>query len=257
MTEITVKAGSFNNKEVFVGKSTDIDQLRTIVTDLRAVVIGGIFVSIHESVLMVFFDMMLNDGFKFHHYLNGEYTYYVWNNKDIEDKIPEMASSSEGVAALILSPDMQSVLLVFEYEKWKLVTGGVQSGDTILETCYREAKEEVDVDADMAFPPLVLGGWNIKKAKYGEINDNLTCFAIRATSDAFKVDGVEISLAKWFPINYLMSINTNVAVTTSTQSFPIEHDGTRFSYMMLKWLKNYTDNRYLNISTRDNVNVIL
>lgn len=256
MNDIIVKQGSFNNKEVYVGKSTDIEQLKIIIKDLRAIVTGGIFVSIHESVLMMFFDMMLNDEFKFHHYLNGEYTYYSWNNKKIEDKIPEMASSSEGGATMILSTDMQSVLLVFEYEKWKLVTGGVKSGDTILETCIREAKEEVDVDADLSFSPLYLGGWNIKKAKYNEINDNLSCFTIRATSDNFKVDGVEITLAKWFPIEYLLTINTNVEITANTHSFAIEHDGTRFSYVMLKWLKNYIDGRYLNIITRDNVDVV-
>jgi 8-oxo-dGTP pyrophosphatase MutT (NUDIX family) len=205
---------------------------------------------------MTFFEMMLNDGFKFHHYLNGEYTYYSWNNKEIEDKIPEMASSSEGAAAMILSPNMQNILLVYEYEKWKLVTGGVKSGDTILETCVREAKEEVDVDMDPSFPPLYLGGWNIKKAKYGEINDNLSCFAIKATSDVFKVDGIEITKAEWFQIEYLLSINTNVELTSSSHSSPIEHDGTRFSYVMLKWLKNYMDGNYLNITSKDNINLI-
>jgi 8-oxo-dGTP pyrophosphatase MutT (NUDIX family) len=222
----------------------------------------GIFVEVPELALGVLLTTILQNDFKFHHYLNGEYCYYIWNNQEIEDKVPEFATSIEGIAALVLSPDQTEILLVWEYNKWKPITGAVESGHSLLKTLAKEVHEEVSVELDPDFEPRYLGGWNYPAARYHTINDNLFCFAVRALSKNFQVDGVEIKQAQWFPLadfyqfydnpelnNYLESQLSN-NLLRSVVSFPngllprVSLEQNRFAYYLWPWLQNYREMKY-------------
>ena len=254
MSDIIIKQCTYDNKEIYVGKYVDIQKLLNIITDLSVICDKGIFITIHESVLDVYIKVLIDLGFKFHHYLNNEYSYYIWNNKIIENKIPDMATSSEGVAVMILSPDMKDVLLVYEYDKWKFVTGGVKLENTVIETCIQEVKEEVDIDIDSTFKPIYLGGWVLKNAKYNVINDTLSCFVFKSLSKNFKVDGVEITIANWFPIDYLLNIKSDDDLTSHTSI--VIYNKMKFSLIMLKWIKNYINGKHMDIAVSGNTTAI-
>lgn len=57
---------------------------------------------------------------------------------------------------------------------------------------------------DEAYEPKVFGGYQECCARDGLINDNFTLFCHRVTSEAFKVDGVEIKEAMWLPREALL-----------------------------------------------------
>lgn len=245
---ITIKNGPFSSKLVYINGST-LETFNKTIAVLKEEVKGAIFVIIPKHELKIYLDIMIKE-YKPHYIspIDGSYTYYIWTDTSVEDKVAEAATSIEGIAALILSPDLTEVLLVHEYGKWKAVTGSVKSGDTKLDTLFREVKEETNIDIDETTEPMYVGGWNRCKAKYGIFNDNLSAYAVKSASKEFKVDGYEIKNGKWFSIDYLMAIDTNVAITDDPYRFSIEHNGDKFSYPMLKWLENYTKGKFFNIS---------
>ena len=130
------------------------------------------YLVVSENVLATVLPLILVLKMKFHHYQDNYYTYYWWKVKSIEDKVPEYATAVEGVGALILSPDRTEVLLVWEYGKWKLVTGAVKAGETILDTLFREVKEEVGID--LYENVLSVGKWHIAKSRFGLSMMNFT-----------------------------------------------------------------------------------
>jgi len=160
-------------------------------------------------------------GFQYHHfhasrgrdssggagseYEPGEHIYYRWLGDPTHDLVPPYRTSIEGVGALLLSPDEKRVLLVWEYGNWKPVSGAVDEGESSLRTIEREMHEEVHVPLDHSFIARKVGGWQMARARDGRTNDNYVCYALRAGSEAFEVDGVEINSARWFDTSALLS----------------------------------------------------
>ena len=114
----------------------------------------------------------------------GQLVYYKWMGEQYShDRVPSYATSIEGVAAVVLSPDEQRILLIWEYGHWKLVQGAVDPGESKLFTVGREMREEVGIEVDHSFTAKYLGGWQKSKARDYLINDNLSCFAMRAKAE--------------------------------------------------------------------------
>ena len=89
-------------------------------------------------------------GFRYHHYhaatsveQPAEHVYYTWAGDPKDDLVPSYATSAEGVAAYLLSPDESRVLLVWEYGKWKPVSGHVDRSELSVRAAERELWEEV------------------------------------------------------------------------------------------------------------------
>lgn len=105
----------------------------------------------------------------------------------------------EGATALIFSPDGEKVLLVWERGSWCTPGGAISGGESQLSGLRREVHEECGItleedDKSVAY----LGGWSVSLARDNYSNDNLSMFAVRATSEDLKVDQKEISEARWF-----------------------------------------------------------
>lgn len=264
MENVEIKKERFDGKSICIGEGVvvDLKALQELVVREKAAVKNALWVHVHESVLAKYFDLLVQMGFKFHHHRISKYVFYCWNNADVEDKVPEYATSIGGAGAIILSPDETQVLLVWEYGKWKHVSGAVSSGENALETCLREVTEEVGIQHDPKFEPKLVGGWNIKNARYGRINDTFWCFAIKAKSTdcngkvTIKVDGFEIKNAAWFNISDLLAIDETAAVkkdvndTESAQrlsSVAVPFRDTVVSYTALKWLRNYKQGKFFSI----------
>lgn len=150
----------------------------------------------------------------FHHYRSAlpgqgpaEFVYYKWHGPPgSKDLVPPYATAVQGVGAIILSPDEREVLLVWEYGCWKMVTGAIDLGEDMFIATERECAEEVGIALDPAFQPQCLGGWQKSKARDRQVSDNFFVFAVRAMSKDVQVDGVEVSSARWFPVEALLAI---------------------------------------------------
>lgn len=222
------------------------DDYRQIQQDLRSEILarlpdvkGAIFIDIPERYLGKLIDTVTNMSFVFHRQQDKVYTYYLWAVKNSdgtpkEDKVPTYATATEGVGGLIFSPDHTQVLLVWEYGKWKVVTGSLKAGERLMDTLAREIKEEVGLTIN---PHRIsyLGGWHDSKADFGLINNNFRIFAVEATSLDFHVDNDEIHDARWFSTYDLYAIASQPCPGPNPMSAVDAYD-TKFSWLMLQWL---------------------
>ena len=144
---------------------------------------GAMYVTIHETALFLpHIVAHLNSlGFAYHHFSasfprtdigsRNEHIYYKWCRAGSKDMVPAYATSIEGAAAIVLSPDESSVLLVKEYGRFGMPGGAIDPGEGALEALRRELMEEVSVTLDDAFPPLLLGGYRKSRWRDAAVND--------------------------------------------------------------------------------------
>ena len=254
ITTITmeVTTGRFDSVTIKIRSNTlSYEEIQDTVKKYLIEPKGAVYLAIDEGCMDQYFCMTQGFGMKFHHYQDGTYVYYTWQVRDqtgklIEDLVPAYASSVEGVGAFIVSPDSKRLLLVWEYGKWKLVTGSLKPGESLIETIHREIKEEVGLTINPKFVEP-LGGWHIAKARFDLINDNFHVFYAQATDVNFKVDGVEIKDAQWFDMDALARIQRptfkqlqeqNLDPTSFSVDAEINGVKTKVSWIMLEWLVN-------------------
>ncbi|XWV26564.1 hypothetical protein QJ857_gp0503 [Tupanvirus soda lake] len=238
------------------------DDFNLLVSDLENQNIHTIYIHINEKILDKFLWIILDRNYKFRSYDEGIYEYYKWTLKGIEDKVHPYATSTACASVMILSPDETSVLMVFENDMWKFVTGSNNFNELNLETAKREMFEEVGLEYDSRFEPKFIGMWNISGRNNGKINDVMTCYVIKAKSFTLKLDDFEIVKAKWFKINDLIPItnminnNFNENTTEPINMMTIKHDKEKYGYPYFLWINNWLNNKYFDFVNYKNVNVI-
>lgn len=174
---------------VYVGVPDDYEHCGSLVKDLRA------------------------RGFEFHHLFPGEgdapageLIYYRWAGKGA-DLVPSYSTALEGVGVMVLSPDEDELLLAWEYGNWKMITGNVDAGESIVSAVRREVGEEVGLELGDGDAIRLMGGWQDAKARDERMNIFFCVFTARAKSRNVRVDGVEIGEARWFPLNSLPTLD--------------------------------------------------
>lgn len=209
---ITIKDDKFGSKHLHINKGYSLQDapfaehyFKVVDSLLETFKNGAVFAHLGYND-MGFAIKLKEKSFTFEKFNKKTETFdfYKWNMPNIEDKIPEAASSVEGVAVIIISPDEKETLLVYEYEKWKFVTGSIKSGESNVETALREVKEEVGLEIDEAFGIWNCGTFQFPNAREWGVNDNCFNFLVKAKSKEYTVDGFEILKAKWYNIDELM-----------------------------------------------------
>lgn len=241
-----------------------INDLINLITDLEQnKSLRAVHIYIHEDCLVNIFPLIKKLNYVFRAYDNNSYQYYKWLLLDIEDKVHPYATSTSGATTMILSPDEQSVLFVYENDMWKPVTGGDYFGDISLQTALREAIEEVGIEIDHNFGPKAIGFWNTGGRCGGKINNMMSCYIIKAKSLELKLDNFEITLAKWFKIDdikHLFDIAKNKENITGKYIFwssVSDLNGDKFGYPYILWLNNYLNGKWFdNHIEIDNTNFI-
>merc|ERR1711957_552665 len=132
----------------------------------------------------------------------NELLYYRWLGSGV-DMVPSYTTAHEGVGALVLSPEKDAVLLVWEYGNWKMITGNLDGCDGVVATVRREVLEECGMDLEDDLK--VVGGWQDARAYDACGNNVFTIFTATAKHRNIKVDGKEIERARWFPLASLPS----------------------------------------------------
>ncbi len=228
---------------------------------------GALWFFIHESDISKHLDFVKNRGYMFHHYESQWFVYGKWNNPNVDDKIQPYATSITGSAILVFSPDMKEIFLVFEYGKYKCVTGATDYRELIMNTGIRELKEETGFEtSDLDL--VMCGGWNISNVKPSMgVNDVLFCYAAKITDKStLKLDKTELQGGKWFDVEFLSEaykymidnpgILDNFQKSNTLYKASIEYQGEILSCAALVWLNNYRNGRVMNSHTRSD-NMIL
>lgn len=244
--------------------NTNISEFLNIVDELeKDKTLRTIHIHIHEDCLIDVFPFIKKLNYVFRAYDNNSYQYYKWLLVDVEDKVHPFATSSAGATTIILSPDEQSVLFVYEMDMWKPVTGADYYGDISLNTALREADEEVGIKIDDSFEPKVIGFWNIGGRCGGKMNNVMTCYIIKAKSLELNLDNFEITTAKWFKIDDLKNVidmaknKENITGKYIFWSHVNDLNGEKFGYPYLLWINNYLNGHWFsNHLESENVNFI-
>ena len=174
----------------------------------------------------------------------AELVYACWSGSG-PSLIPAWATSVEGATAVALSPDEESVLLVWERGAWNTPGGAVNPGELKLDTLAREVMEELAAAVDPSFVPIYVGGWQQAHARDGAVNDNFSAFVVRLASEAFKVDNVEVAHADWFPWRDLLDDWRRAGAPTAGRNHVLTHshasvgERNKISINMLRWLDTY------------------
>ncbi len=215
---IVWQRGPYNSWWLRLAADAGADSIRDAVDgalEAAASAASAVYVSFPErrvSAYPLLSELLHERGFSFHHYQpagsppladaekdgGGQFIYYRWCGDPEHDMVPSYATSIEGVGGLLLSPDESKVLLIWEYENWKVPSGAVDPAESKITALRRELREEVSAELDDGFLPVYLGGWQIARARDKLVNDNFSAFVVRAKSEAFAVDGNEVVDARWF-----------------------------------------------------------
>eukprot|EP01119_Soliformovum_irregulare_P005772 TRINITY_DN17523_c0_g1_i1.p1 TRINITY_DN17523_c0_g1~~TRINITY_DN17523_c0_g1_i1.p1 ORF type:complete len:257 (-),score=70.89 TRINITY_DN17523_c0_g1_i1:40-810(-) len=232
-----IKKGRYGNTEILIKSGMkDKDLVALMAKEEKKNDKSAVFLFVPEYMMPNHLQTILSRHYKLHrtqqmgNILN--YVYYKWTAKGV-DKVPAYASSVEGVTALILSPDEKKMLIVKEGQQfWKFVSGSVEQGETALEAIVREIQEEVGLEVDQEKPVFYLGGWNKKRVRFGCINDNFSCYVLKATSEDLKLDVTEIREAMWVPLEDF---------TSNADTHGLQSEG-------IAWCLNYMNGRYLTVN---------
>lgn len=264
MINYSISDGTWFSKIIKIVSGTQkTDEVLELIAKLEQdKTLRAIHIHVHEDCLFQILPS-IKSTCKFRAYENNLYQYYKWLLTDVEDKVPPYATSTSGATTMILSPDELSVLLVYEADMWKPVTGGDYYANTSYDTALREAVEEVGVDIDLSFEPKVIGFWNIGGRCGGKINNMMTGYIVKAKSLDLKLDNFEITSAKWFKIEDLKHImdmakeDENIVGKYVFWSAVMDTNGSKYGYPYMLWLDKYLSGHFLTVHKKtDNVNFI-
>eukprot|EP00928_Gymnodinium_smaydae_P037959 TRINITY_DN26289_c0_g1_i1.p1 TRINITY_DN26289_c0_g1~~TRINITY_DN26289_c0_g1_i1.p1 ORF type:complete len:360 (+),score=29.38 TRINITY_DN26289_c0_g1_i1:33-1112(+) len=223
---VELQAGPFKSRWLRVRKGATVDHVRKMLDEAEEGAMSAIYVGIpddhDESGKIV--AALREHGFRFHHMHDGslkefsnmpagELIYYRWVAKRA-DMVPPYSTASEGVGVCVVSPDKESILLVWEYGHWKMVTGTVEPKSNFTETVRKEVMEEVGLELEDSMQ--LIGGYQETKTRDRCVSNVFLTFAAVAKSKDFKLDNMEIHQARWFPLSSIPTVEDE----KKAKSFP-------------------------------------
>jgi len=240
-----------------------------------------VWLGITETTLQcVDFVWLTQAGFAFHHYRKpghiqpvdeaaaaqhvspdsslepAEFIYY-WrpsSGPKLAGVVPSCATSAEGAAGILLSPDGARVLLVRARGCWSTTGSDVDPSETTLQALQREAKEEMGVDIDFGYPPVYIGGHQQGALRDNRISDNLSAFVVRLKDAELDLDSHEVLQTAWFDWRVMLQqwrasgsvgqssaghVELDVAKVATGGAAPCKHS---VGVDVLTWLDSYEKN---------------
>ena len=169
-------------------------------------------------------------NFRFHHQREArdgedsgaEFVYYCWPGDPKQDMVPRYATSVEGATAILLHPDLEQVLLVWERGAWTTSGGAVDGGEGKLAALNREVWEELDVKLDLEWGAHYVGGYQQSRARDGVMNDNFSAFVVKLASPHFKPDNKEIMEAHFFPWRAILQKWRDAGSISTEKKVPLD-----------------------------------
>ena len=267
---------------ITAGSNHTRHDLIAAIDKLEKLSIRNLYIYVDENILKEVIQILIDKKYIFRAYVDNTYQYYKWllassrgtdgcaisALANIEDKVHPYATSTAGVSAMILSPDELSVLLIFENNNWKFVSGSNNFKELSFDTAKREMFEEVGLINDDGFIPKIIGFWNIAD----NMNDMMTSYVLRAMPNCqIKMDEFELVDAKWFKISDLKPIidiavgfkNSPCGITDPHDNYIVPlnnhiiiYNDQNYGYPYMLWINNWLQKKYYDNCIVRNVNII-
>lgn len=209
LSQMPVKTGDLISHET--GDSVEIREGRF--NSIEAVITGetlpyvtvGKLLSAAEAKkansIYVFFEGSLSTGtivlLRGHGFVPGQEVTVMkkWYGEGPDLTPKNLCTSQIGILAMVLNPDSDSIVLVHEYGKWKMPSGTSDLGETVIDTCRREVREEIGLDLEDDF--YSVGMLQTTKQVKGFFTDTCHVLVCTAKTTDLCPDGVEITQTKW------------------------------------------------------------
>ena len=196
----------------------------------RKVNLSAIYVVVAQRSMQAVDWMWLDaHNFRFHHQReardgedSGAEFVYCWPGDPKQDMVPRYATSVEGATAILLHPDLEQVLLVWERGAWTTSGGAVDGGEGKLAALNREVWEELDVKLDLEWGAHYVGGYQQSRARDGVMNDNFSAFVVKLASPHFKPDNKEIMEAHFFPWRAILQKWRDAGSISTEKKVPLD-----------------------------------
>lgn len=198
------------------------------------------YISFDKSLLESISPHLSKLNFEFYKYEKPIFTFYKWLNEQSKDKVPAHLTTFSSVNVLLLDSEEKNILLVWEYEKWKNVTGSVDLKESFIEAATRELKEEVNCITDSAFiPKLVMVELKVKN----DAPENMFYLVFKALNKLeIKPDEDELEKIKWFPLDYFILKET---ITYSSIENAIDYKDSKFAISVFMCIKRFKESKFL------------
>eukprot|EP00658_Telonema_sp_P-2_P003295 TRINITY_DN11215_c0_g1_i4.p1 TRINITY_DN11215_c0_g1~~TRINITY_DN11215_c0_g1_i4.p1 ORF type:complete len:146 (+),score=27.56 TRINITY_DN11215_c0_g1_i4:78-515(+) len=118
----------------------------------------------------------------------------------------------------------------------------LSSSSAASDVYKRQVQEEVGVELDPTFEPLLAANYNQPRARDGAVNDHFMLFVVRAKSKTLRIDHNEVQQAKWFDVNQLHNIYQRHEQLEFPQPY-IEADGEKIGVMEIVGIGNFMEGR--------------
>ena len=114
-----------------------------------------------------------------------------------------------------------------------------------MECIIREIREEVGLQVDHSFPPVLTACWNQPSSRDAAVNDIFTCIALKVKSEQFELDNVEIHNARWAPIEEIKEAHEKGTIDFIQNH--VHHNDTIYNLLLVKSVVNWLGGRYFGI----------
>lgn len=247
--DFSVQPGHYNALWLRVLKeSFSHEQLAKFLPLLEKQAKAAVYITFEESIFSgpKYVPVLRSRGYKFHHFHHGEFVYYRWVDSQRHDMVPAYATSIEGGAAIVISPDMEHVLVVKELRQthWSLPGGAINPSESAYEGMKRELREETGVEVDPDYAPLLVCVSNQPRARDNHVNDHWNLFVVRAMSTDYTLDPHELATAHWFPKRQLLELARDLGMKEGSD-WVTAPDGQTFHPLLLRGLHNWQRGKYL------------
>jgi ADP-ribose pyrophosphatase YjhB (NUDIX family) len=251
--ENEIKEGVHNSLCLYVNNQS----LQLFLNDIEKLVLqpdvyNSFHVIVHDDLLPEFLGHIKQRGFKTRGFANGLHYFYTWNlhNLGIEDKVPALATSLQGVGVMVISKN-DRVLLMKEKNSnfWKIPTETIDAGESAWDGWKRCLKEELGISNVCDQRVFYVGGWQQRKARPWGACDNFICLAVFVDNemDIGQLEDFEVQCARWIDFGPLIDL---VKETEPFDGRPVEFRGDLYSRNTLHWLAAVKSGRLKKVCMR-------
>lgn len=150
----------------------------------------------------------VQEGFIYHHATTNKLVLTQWLAQDEENKLPNYATRTAGISALVIDDHNRILLVKEKYDNqwgYKMPSGAVEMGENFKDAAIRETKEETGIDTIFKG---VVAWWERHNTRMDNVSDLFFLCRLHPLNTAIFAQESEVADALWMPFDEFKKIAT-------------------------------------------------